>query len=142
MKKLLLTLVSLFILSSSANAQCYAKPQYPGSGAAPKAYCWDAIAIKSNLHRNWEYVSNKYSTTYNHGGRAVLVAVDMLGYGHKPDVQMNYKSFQLVYSQNILNRYRIIVGTRYYFLATGSNLEKGTLKVKNYWQDKDWLYVR
>ena len=149
MRRFILGLVSVAILSSSAVGQCVLKRQYPGSGPAPKSYCWDVNQITSAIYQQQfggnatEIVNTKMTTTSNHGGGFITVAVDMFGYGNKPNVQMNYKNFVLTKTQNIINQYKIIVGTRYWFEGTDTkNLESGTLYVKDYSTIKDQLYVK
>jgi len=142
MRKFILSLVGATLLTTSGVAQCTIKAQYPGSGPAPKAYCWDIYEIASAKYNNFENVSNKNTTTYDHGGSEIITKVDMFGYGNQPNVQMNYKSFNLIGTQNIINQYKIIVGTRYWFQAKNQNLESGTLYVKDYSTTKDQLYVK
>ena len=146
MRRFILGLVSVAILSNSAVGQCVLKRQYPGSGPAPKSYCWDIYAISSTKYgnnRSFENVSNKNTTVYDHGGGKITVQVDMFGYGNKPNVQMNYKNFVLTKTQNLINSYKILVGTRYWFEGTDTqNLESGTLYVKDYSTLKDQRYVK
>ncbi len=131
MRRFILGLVGIAILSSSAVGQCVLKRQFPGSGPAPKSYCWDIYEISSTKYgknTDFENVSNKNTTVYDHGGGKITVKVDMFGYGKQPNVQMNNK---------------ILVGTRYWFEGTDTkNLESGTLYVKDYSTLKDQLYVK
>ncbi len=146
MRKFILSLVSATLLTTSGVAQCTIKAQYPGSGPAPKSYCWDIYELSSTKYGqniNFENVSNKNTTVYDHGGGEITVKVDMFGYGKQPNVQMNYKNFSLYQTQNIINQYKILVGTRYWFKGYDSkNLESGTLYVKDYSTTKDQLYVK
>jgi len=152
MKKLILTLASLFVLTTGANAQCTLKPQYPGSGAAPKAYCWDVLALNSQQGGfEWTYQRGKYATSKNHGGnwsfgqfKNYFVAyVNVYGYGKTPDLKMNYKNGYLYRTYPLTNRYNIVTGYQYVFIMPqNSSNVKGALEVKEYWNTKDYLYVR
>lgn len=153
MRKFILGLISASILSSSLVAQCTLKPQYPGSGPAPKAYCWDVIAVESaKAGLEYTYQASKTITDKNHEAdfyytnnykNVFLAYVDVYGYGKQPDVQMNYKYGMLYSTTPLQNQYKIIIGYRYTFIVPQDTSEaKGWLDVKEYAQVKDRLYIR
>ncbi len=91
MQRFISGLISVGILSSSLVAQCVPKRQFPGSGPAPKAYCWDVVAVKSN-NAGYEATdqTNKTVTDKNHEAdlyyasnykNVFLAYVDVYGYG-------------------------------------------------------------
>ena len=152
MKKLLLIALGLFIATTNANAMCSLKAQYPGSGPAPKAYCWDIIAVKSqDAGLEYTYQRGKYATDRNHGGswtsgqfKNYMVAyVNVYGYGKTPDLKMNYRNAYLYATIPLTNVYRIITGYQYIFVVSNDSPDvKGYMEVKEYYNTKKRLYIR
>ena len=142
MKKLIFIMLSLGLFLVSAEARCYIKPQYPGSGPAPKAYCWDVAYVASEQYPYWEDTRYKSSTSQNHGSKFIVTKVDVYGYGDNTNVDINYQDMKLHSTQNIINEYKIIVGKRYLYIKNPNNLSSGMIRVKDYSSVKDQLYVR
>jgi len=153
MRRFILGVIGVIILSSSLVAKCVPQRQFPGSGPAPKAYCWDVIAVQSN-NAGYEVTdqTNKTTTDKNHEAdlyytnnykNVFLAYVDVYGYGKQPDVQMNYR-YGLLYSKTPLhNIYKIIIGYRYTFVVPqNTSSAKGWLEVKEYTTVKDRLYIK
>lgn len=59
MKKIFFILFGLSLFLTNVNATCYLIPQYPGSGSAPAAYCWDVIFVASSDYPDGEAISTK-----------------------------------------------------------------------------------
>ena len=139
MKKIILVLFSLGLFITSANAgangACTIKKVPPNNGSAYKAYCWNIAYLSSSLYSpnlsNWENVSQKFSTTYDHGCK-ISIKVDVFGYDDKTSATLDDKSMTLVKTENIINVYNILIGQRYWFQKTDNTLPYGLIKVKNY----------
>lgn len=138
--------MSLGLFLVSVEARCYIKPQYPGSGPAPKAYCWDiAYVLSSDQYYNngntWEYTANSSSTTLDHGGDLYTI-VEVFGYFDNTSTDFNYNGMTLYMTENIYNNYNILIGKRYRFKKKGSNITSGMIRTKHYSSVKDHLYVK
>lgn len=142
MKKIFFILFGLSLFLTNVNATCYLIPQYPGSGSAPAAYCWDVIFVVSSDYPDGEATSTKSSTTYNHGGSEMLVYTDVYGYGDYTSVDINYDNMPLYQTINLINSYNIIVGKRYVYYRDNNTHSSGLIRVKNYSTVKDSLYFK
>jgi len=142
MKKLLFTLLSLGAFLVNANAICYVQPQYPGSGAAPDAYCWDIAGVYSEDSPAWENTQYKSSTINNHGGSFIYARIYAFGYNDHTTADISYNNMTLIASYNILNSYNILIGKEYYYLKEPNTLESGLIRAKQYSTVKDSVYFR
>lgn len=142
MKKNFLMLFTLGLYFVNLNAACYIQPQYPGSGPAPKAYCWDISYVTDmTKYPTWEDTRYKSSTTTDFNG-TIVAKVDAYGYGDNTNSDINYQNMTLVGTQNIINEYNILVGKRYWYMSADSNVSNGMIHAKNYSTVKDQLYVK
>ena len=141
MKKVVFMLFILGAFLVNANAKCYVKAQYPGSGPAPVAYCWDVAYIGSVDYNGWEYTANKSSTSYNHGG-IIATVIEVFGYNDYTTVDINYKNMVLYKTENLINAYRILVGKRYYYRDMSNTLNSGTIYAKSFSTIKDRVYFK
>lgn len=169
MKKTIFAFISIVILSSNAVSACTGWSGLPGEGPAPEAYCWEVATFKSyvsikdangNLlgYSNVEEpIVDKLSTSEDHNGiveyqgsnyAGNISKVDVYGYPQNtPDVLLKYQHGQLIGTQNIVNEYNILNGTRYWFyipLANSSEMfsYNGTMTVKDYADVKRSLYIK
>jgi len=141
MKKVVFMLFILAAFLVNANARCYVKPAYSGSGAAPTAYCWDVAYIASDKHDAWEYTANKSSTSYDHGG-AIYTAIEVFGYNDYTSATNINKNMSLYKTEYLTNSYRIVVGKRYYYRDLSNTLERGEIRAKQFSTIKDSVYYK
>ena len=132
MKKIIFGLFGLSLFLSAATTSCTLKAQYPGSGPAPQAYCWDISTIYSAKYSSGEYTSFKSSTTYDHGGSYVGAVIDVFGYGDSTSADVNYDNMTLTQTINLYNSYNILIGKRYVYLKNPNSYEYGMIRAKNY----------
>ena len=134
MKKIIFILFGLSLFFTSLNAACYVQAVYPGSGPALKAYCWDIVAVSSTQQgiANFEDTKYKTSTTLDHGGQEIRVKIDT--YGRLNDYtkgEINGQDMVLLQTQNIINEYSILIGTRYWYKRVNNTLASGTIYARN-----------
>jgi hypothetical protein len=145
MKKMFFMLLSLGLFVVNIEARCYIQPQYPGSGPAPDAYCWDIAYVLSpdqyTEGNGWEYTADRSSTLWDHGGD-VYTAIEVFGYFDNTTADFNYQGMTLYYTEDLINQYNILIGKRYYYKKTGSNITSGSIRAKNYSTIEDQLYVK
>ncbi|MDD2697703.1 MAG: hypothetical protein PHF17_02750 [Arcobacteraceae bacterium] len=163
MKKIIL-IVSLFFTINLSAAEYIGNVDVSTSGCVnykwdrytqPQAnICYDIYGIQAEYI---DYYGTKYynsgeivkgftsSTTYNHEGSWMYIAVDVFGVPtNQPNVTYKYKTLSAPYYENIVNN-GIVNGTRYWFLYQGDsnwgNVESGNIIVKEYATEKDSLYI-
>jgi hypothetical protein len=134
MKKIIFGLFSLSLFLSALNAACYVQSVYPGSGPALSAYCWDIAFVASTQQgiNNWEDTKYKTSTTLDHGGQEIRTRIDT--YGVMNDYtkgEINGKDMVLYATQNIINEYKMLIGTKYFYKRINNTLTTGTIYARN-----------
>jgi hypothetical protein len=78
-----LSLVASFVLAALASASVHADP-------APNLSSVRIFAVGSSNYGDWEFISTgAYSTSNDHGGQILQVAVLDFGYGLNPIAKMN-----------------------------------------------------
>ncbi len=132
MKKIIFGLFGLSLYLSALNTACYVKSVYPGSGPALSAYCWDISFVSSTQQPNGEDTKYKTTTTLDHGGSEILVKIDT--YGRVKDYtkgEINGQDMVLTQTQNIINEFNIVIGTRYWYKRINNTLASGTIYARN-----------
>lgn len=134
MKKIIFILFGFSLFFTSLNAACYVQPVYPGSGPALKAYCWDIAYVSSTQQGidNFEDTRYKTSTTLDHGGNEIRVKIDT--FGRLRDYtkgEINGQDMILIQTQNIINEFNILIGTRYWYKRINNTLSTGTIHARN-----------
>jgi len=142
MKKVVFMLFILGAFLVNANAKCYIKPAYPGSGPAPDAYCWDIAGVYSANSPSWEDTRYKSSTTINHGGKYIFVTINAYGYFDHTTADISYNNMTLYSATNIINSYNIVIGKSYLYYIYPNTLESGLIRAKRYSTVKDSLYFK
>ena len=147
MKKIIFGLFGLSLFLSALNAACLVKAVYPGSGPALKAYCWDIAFVSSTQQGigNWEDTKNKTTTTLDHGGVEIMAKIDT--YGRLYDYtkgEINGQDMVLTQTQNLINEFNIVIGTRYWYKRSNNTLTTGTIYARDNSTGirKDMLYFK
>ena len=146
MKRLFLMLFSIGLFFVNAEARCYPQPEFPGSGPAPKAYCWNIVLVHSAVSlangNGPEDTSDKSSTVLDHGGDLITI-VEVYGYGDRTTVALNYDGMDLIQTNPIINSFNIIIGKRYFYERVDTTgFKSGEITAKEYNSTKTRLYVR
>jgi len=140
MKKVVFMLLSLGAFLVNANATCYIKPQYPGSGSAPKAYCWDIRGIYSENYPHWEDTRYTDSAKQNHGGNYIFTSINAYGYSDHTTADISFNNMTLYSTTNIYNSYNILIGKNYLYYIYPNTLNSGLIRAKQYSVVKDSVY--
>jgi len=140
MKKVVFMLFILGAFLVNANAGCYIKDVYPGSGPAPDAYCWDISVVASEDFPYMENTSNKRFTTGDHGGSWIYVQIDAYGYNDHTTADISYNNMALYASVTRNNTMHIKLGTSYLFVMDPNSVDNGLIRAKRYSTLKDIVF--
>lgn len=134
MKKIIFILFGFSLFFTTLNAACYVKKVVPEDGPALKAYCWDIAYVSSTQQglNNFEDTKYKTSTTLDHGGENIYVKIDT--YGRVSDYtkgEINGQDMVLFQTQNIINEFNILIGTRYWYKRVNNTLANGNIYARD-----------